>query len=188
VFEYLYKKVSSGAEARRVIEANSRPDYRHTLDKELHAIAESELGEAGAVVRENRSSEHAVTSIENPYDAVMAGSFLGLFHSQYELLRRKVHYPSEAFNETSEEATQSLYPLIDEHGIPWMYRKCSTTAQRGALDWNPVFKTAIQPKIDRLYKNQLTTADEVIEEILNSEMWGAGRTVRSLRPERQKIA
>ena len=81
------------------------------------------------------------------------GAIQGLFAAQYEILRKKGHSPSEAFNETVEEATQSLYPLIAENGMDWMYANCSTTAQRGALDWWKKFKNAVYPVFEELYNS-----------------------------------
>jgi ketol-acid reductoisomerase len=48
--------------------------------------------------------------------AESSGLLEGLFLAQYQVLRKNGHSPSEAFNETVEEATQSLYPLIGEKG------------------------------------------------------------------------
>ena len=69
------------------------------------------------------------------------------------------HCPSEAFNETVEEATQSLYPLIAEKGMDWMYANCSTTAQRGALDWFKPFRDASKPVFEKLYQS-VASGDE----------------------------
>lgn len=133
----------------------------------------------------------------------LMGAIYGLWLAQYEILREKGHTPSEAFNETVEEATQSLYPLISENGMDWMYANCSTTAQRGALDWYKRFKDAVKPVFEELYekvKSGEETArvldansrpdykeqlDKELTEIRNSEMWKAGAAVRSLRPERR---
>jgi len=133
----------------------------------------------------------------------LMGAIYGLWLAQYEVLREKGHSPSEAFNETAEEATQSLYPLIAENGMDWMYANCSATAQRGALDWYQRFKEAVKPVFNELYekvKSGKETArvieansrpnyqDELKEElarIRDSEMWKAGAAVRSLRPERR---
>jgi ketol-acid reductoisomerase len=134
---------------------------------------------------------------------VLMGAIQGLFQAQYEVLREKGHSPSEAFNETVEEATQSLYPLIGANGMDWMYANCSTTAQRGALDWWSKFYTATKPVFKELY-NSVETGKETkrcldvnsqpdhkeklqkeLKEIADSEMWRAGKVVRSLRPERQ---
>jgi ketol-acid reductoisomerase len=133
----------------------------------------------------------------------LMGAIYGLWLAQYEVLREKGHTPSEAFNETVEEATQSLYPLISERGMDWMYANCSTTAQRGALDWYKRFKDAVKPVFEELYDkvkageetarvieaNSRSDYKEQLEkelaEIRESEMWKAGASVRSLRPERR---
>jgi len=81
----------------------------------------------------------------------LMGAIQGLFAAQYDLLRARGHSPSEAFNETVEEATQSLYPLVAENGMDWMYANCSTTAQRGALDWWKKFRDAVKPVFEDLY-------------------------------------
>lgn len=132
---------------------------------------------------------------------VLMGMIQGAFQAQYDVLRAKGHSPSEAFNETCEEATQSLYPLIGLHGCDYMFGECSTTAQRGALDWAPRFEAALKPVFEKLYAevengnearrsidvNSQADYKEKLEvelaAIRNSEMWRAGKTVRSLRPE-----
>ncbi|CAO3622959.1 unnamed protein product [Cunninghamella blakesleeana] len=132
---------------------------------------------------------------------VLMGAIQGLFQAQYEVLRANGHSPSEAFNETVEEATQSLYPLIGERGMDWMYSNCSTTAQRGALDWWRPFHEASKPVFEKLYQSvrdgsetarsldRNSKADyrekleEELKEIRESEIWRAGQTVRQLRPE-----
>ncbi len=134
----------------------------------------------------------------------LMGAIYGLWLAQYEVLRERGHSPSEAFNETVEEATQSLYPLIAEEGMDWMYANCSTTAQRGALDWYKKFRDAVKPVFDELYtkvKSGVETArvldvnskpdykeklEVELAEIRESEMWKAGAAVRSLRPERRE--
>ena len=131
----------------------------------------------------------------------LMGAIQGLFAAQYEVLRAKGHSPSEAFNETVEEATESLYPLVSENGMDWMYANCSTTAQRGALDWWKKFKDATKPVFEELYESVETgneaqlsidsnsqddyrvKLDAELAELRDSEMWRAGRTVRSLRPQ-----
>jgi len=136
---------------------------------------------------------------------VLMGAINGLFMAQYEVLREQGHSPSEAFNETVEEATQSLYPLIGENGMDWMYANCSTTAQRGALDWMNAFRDCSKPVFEKLYssvKDGTETArtldrnsrpdyseslDAELKELRDMEIWRAGVTVRSLRPERQKF-
>src|SRR5262245_45222647 len=133
---------------------------------------------------------------------VLMGAIYGLWLAQYEVLRARGHSPSEAFNETVEEATQSLYPLIAENGMDWMYANCSTTAQRGALDWFRRFRDAAKPLFEELYRkvedgsetrraleansrpDYRARLEKELVEIADSEMWRAGTVVRSLRPER----
>lgn len=133
---------------------------------------------------------------------VLMGAIYGLWLAQYEVLRERGHSPSEAFNETVEEATQSLYPLIGENGMDWMYANCSTTAQRGALDWFKRFRDLAKPVFEELYERVKKGEEtrrvlevnsrpdyrerlaEELKEIRESEMWQAGTLVRSLRPER----
>src|SRR5262249_31284801 len=130
----------------------------------------------------------------------LLGAIYGLWLAQYEVLREHGHSPTEAFNETVEEATQSLYPLIAEKGMEWMYANCSTTAQRGALDWFKRFRDAVKPIFEMLYGEVASGAEarraleansrpdyrtELAKElaaIADSEMWQAGRAVRALRP------
>ena len=84
---------------------------------------------------------------------VLMGGIQGMFLAQYQVLRENGHSPSEAFNETVEEATQSLFPLIGAHGMDYMYAACSTTARRGALDWSKKFYEANLPVFKDLYAN-----------------------------------
>src|SRR5574344_1044635 len=131
----------------------------------------------------------------------LMGAIQGLLSAQYEVLRENGHTPSEAFNETVEELTQSLMPLFAAKGMDWMYANCSTTAQRGALDWAPRFREAIKPVMEWLYlsvktgneaqisidKNGQADYREKLNEELKAmhdkEMWRAAETVRQLRPE-----
>jgi ketol-acid reductoisomerase len=134
----------------------------------------------------------------------LMGCIQGIFAAQYDVLRKNGHSPSEAFNETVEELTQSLMPLVAENGMDWMYANCSTTAQRGALDWWKKFRDAVKPVFEDLYKS-VSSGDEAqlsidsnslpdyrakleveLKELRDSEMWQAGKTVRSLRPEAGK--
>jgi len=131
----------------------------------------------------------------------LMGAIQGIFAAQYDLLRSKGHSPSEAFNETVEEATQSLYPLVAENGMDWMYANCSTTAQRGALDWWKKFRDATAPVFKELYESVETgkeaqlsidsnsqddyrvKLEAELKEMRESEMWITGASVRKLRPE-----
>jgi ketol-acid reductoisomerase len=145
--------------------------------------------------------EHEVFSDLTGERGVLMGALAGVMEAQYEVLRKNGHSPSEAFNETVEELTQSLIRLVDENGMDWMYANCSATAQRGALDWKPRFKEAVLPVFNQLYARvksgeectrvldacgrpdyqvQLT---KELSAIGDSEMWQAGRAVRTLRPK-----
>ncbi len=135
---------------------------------------------------------------------VLMGALAGIMEAQYNLLRKHGHSPSEAFNETVEELTQSLIRLVDQNGMDWMYANCSTTAQRGALDWRHEFRKAVEPVFDRLYESVVSGRETAIvlkansapdykekleaelREMRESEMWRAGAAVRSLRPENWK--
>ena len=132
---------------------------------------------------------------------VLMGCIAGTMEAQYNVLRKNGHSPSEAFNETVEELTQSLIRLVGENGMDWMFANCSTTAQRGALDWAPKFRAAVAPVFEDLYHSvksgqetkivlesnskpdYLEKLAKELDEIKNSEMWQAGAAVRALRPE-----
>ena len=130
----------------------------------------------------------------------LMGAIQGLLLAQYEVLRENGHSPSEAFNETVEELTQSLMPLFAENGMDWMYANCSTTAQRGALDWMGPFHDATKPLFEKLYQ-EVANGNEAqrsidtnskpdyreglekeLKELRESEMWRTGAVVRTLRP------
>ena len=150
--------------------------------------------------------EHEVFSDLTGERGVLMGALAGIMEAQYEVLRAGGHSPSEAFNETVEELTQSLIRLVDENGMDWMYSNCSATAQRGALDWKPKFKKAVLPVFKDLYQRvkdgrecarvlsacgkpdyqaQLTKELAVIGD---SEMWTTGKAVRALRPKEEAKA
>lgn len=131
----------------------------------------------------------------------LMGAIQGIFAAQYDTLRAHGHTPSEAFNETVEELTQSLMPLVSENGMDWMYANCSTTAQRGALDWWKRFRDATKPVFEELYgevaagneaqrsidlnskPDYREKLNEELREMRESEMWQTGAVVRKLRPE-----
>jgi len=153
--------------------------FATTFDKEVHSDLTGERG-------------------------VLMGCLAGVMEAQYNTLRKHGHSPSEAFNETVEELTQSLIRLVGENGMDWMFANCSTTAQRGALDWAPRFRDAVVPVFDELYESVLSgketkrvlesnsapdyreKLDEELKAIRMSEMWQAGVAVRGLRPENRK--
>jgi ketol-acid reductoisomerase len=132
---------------------------------------------------------------------VLMGALAGIMDAQYNVLRENGHSPSEAFNETVEELTQSLIRLVDENGMDWMYSNCSATAQRGALDWRPKFRDAVAPVFKELYR-RVKSGEECVrvlestggtdykaklevelKELRESELWKAGEQVRKLRPK-----
>ncbi|MFN8254072.1 MAG: ketol-acid reductoisomerase [Bacteroidales bacterium] len=132
---------------------------------------------------------------------VLMGALAGIMDSQYKVLRENGHTPSEAFNETVEELTQSLIRLVDENGMDWMYANCSATAQRGALDWRPKFAEATLPVFKELYRrvksgeecvrvldstggpNYKAELEAELKQLRESELWAAGKAVRDLRPK-----
>jgi ketol-acid reductoisomerase len=132
---------------------------------------------------------------------VLMGALAGIMEAQYEVLRANGHSPSESFNETVEELTESLIRLVAENGMDWMYANCSATAQRGALDWRPRFKAATLPVFQELYKRVRSGAETKrvletcgapdyqkdltaeLDELGSSELWQAGKATRSLRPK-----
>jgi ketol-acid reductoisomerase len=145
--------------------------------------------------------QHEVYSDLTGERGVLMGALAGIMEAQYDVLRANGHSPSESFNETVEELTQSLIRLVDENGMDWMYANCSATAQRGALDWRPKFKKAALPVFKELYQRVKTGKEcsrvlaacgkpdyqvhlqKELDTLGNSEMWAAGKAVRSLRPK-----
>jgi ketol-acid reductoisomerase len=145
--------------------------------------------------------QHEVYSDLTGERGVLMGALAGIMEAQYDVLRAHGHTPSEAFNETVEELTQSLIRLVDENGMDWMYSNCSATAQRGALDWKPKFRKAVLPVFKALYQRVKTGKETArvlsacgkpdyqkflqaeLGTMGNSEMWRAGKAVRALRPK-----
>jgi ketol-acid reductoisomerase len=144
--------------------------------------------------------QHEVYSDLTGERGVLMGALAGIMEAQYDTLRKNGHSPSEAFNETVEELTQSLIRLVDQNGMDWMYENCSATARRGALDWRHRFREAVTPVFHDLYESVVSgeetrivleansapdykeKLDEELREMRESEMWRAGAAVRSLRP------
>lgn len=129
---------------------------------------------------------------------VLMGLIQGVFMAQYKLLRNKGHSPCEAYNETVEEALDSLYPLINEKGMDYLYRNCSTTAQRGAIDWAPIFEQNVYPIMEKCYE-QVVSGEEAkkviqsntdidyrnklnkeLDDISNSELWTVSRQYKNI--------
>ncbi|MCM1482956.1 MAG: ketol-acid reductoisomerase [Muribaculaceae bacterium] len=158
------------------------------------------IGIGSGYLFETTFHREAISDLTGERGALM-GAIEGLFQAQYEVLREHGHTPSEAFNETVEELTQSLMPLFADKGMDWMYANCSTTAQRGALDWKNPFHDAIKPVMERLYTavasgeeaqksidsnsqpDYREKLNEELRQMRESEMWRAAATVRRLRPE-----
>jgi ketol-acid reductoisomerase len=148
--------------------------------------------------------KHEVYSDLTGERGVLMGALAGIMEAQYNLLRKHGHSPSEAFNETVEELTQSLIRLVDQNGMDWMYENCSATARRGALDWRHQFRKAVEPIFDWLYESVASgeqtrivlaansapdykeKLDAELREMRESEMWRTGAAVRSLRPDNWK--
>lgn len=174
--------------------------YQDATGKAKDRVISIGIGVGSGYLFETTFDREVTSDLTGERGSLM-GAIQGLFRAQYEVLRENGHTPSEAFNETVEEATQSLYPLIAEKGMDWMYANCSTTAQRGALDWMGPFYEATKPVFQKLYKsvkdgveaqisidsNSQADYREKLEVELkaleDSEMWRTGAEVRKLRPE-----
>lgn len=172
-------------------------DYTGTAFDRTIALG---IGIGSGYLFETTFKREAVSDLTGERGSLM-GAIQGLFLAQYEVLREHGHTPSEAFNETVEELTQSLMPLFAQKGMDWMYANCSTTAQRGALNWMGPFHDAVKPVIERLYQSvesgheaQLSIdansrpdyreqLEKELKAMRESELWQAGITVRQLRPE-----
>lgn len=158
------------------------------------------IGVGSGYLFETTFTREATSDLTGERGSLM-GAIQGLLLAQYEVLRENGHTPSEAFNETVEELTQSLMPLFAKNGMDWMYANCSTTAQRGALDWMGPFHDAIKPVVQQLYHSVKTgneaqisidsnskldyreKLEEELRQLRESEMWQTAVTVRKLRPE-----
>jgi ketol-acid reductoisomerase len=174
--------------------------YQDATGKAKDRVVSLGIGVGSGYLFETTFDREVTSDLTGERGSLM-GAIQGLFRAQYEVLRENGHSPSEAFNETVEEATQSLYPLIAEKGMDWMYANCSTTAQRGALDWMDPFYEATKPVFKKLYQSvkdgveaqksiDSNSQDDYrekleveLKELEDSEMWRAGAEVRKLRPE-----
>ncbi|MBO5922749.1 MAG: ketol-acid reductoisomerase, partial [Bacteroidaceae bacterium] len=171
-----------------------------TTGKALDRVLAFGIGIGSGYMFETTFQREAVSDLTGERGSLM-GAVQGLLLAQYEVLRENGHTPSEAFNETVEELTQSLMPLFAAKGMDWMYANCSTTAQRGALDWMTPFHDAIKPVMYKLYESvkcgeeaqrsidsnsqpdYREKLNEELKALRESEMWQAGAVVRQLRPE-----
>lgn len=174
--------------------------YQDHSGKALEKALAIGVGVGSGYLFETTFKREATSDLTGERGSLM-GAVQGLFLAQYETLREHGHTPSEAFNETVEEFTQSLLPMVGKNGMDWMYANCSTTAQRGALDWMGPFHDAIKPVMEQLYQSVVTGNEAQIsidsnskpdyrvkleaelKALRESEMWRAGETVRTLRPE-----
>ncbi len=174
--------------------------YQDVTGKALDRVLAFGIGIGSGYMFETTFQREAVSDLTGERGSLM-GAIQGLLLAQYEVLRENGHTPSEAFNETVEELTQSLMPLFAKNGMDWMYANCSTTAQRGALDWMTPFHDAIKPVMYQLYDSVKTGKEaqrsidsnsqpdyreklnEELKALHDSEMWRTAEVVRQLRPE-----
>jgi ketol-acid reductoisomerase len=198
----------SGTSVRRNFLAGTGINSSYSVFQDYTGKAEQRVLALGIVIGSGylfpTTFEKEVYSDLTGERGVLMGALAGIMDAQYQVLRENGHSPSEAFNETVEELTQSLIRLVDENGMDWMYSNCSATAQRGALDWRPKFKAATLPVFKDLY-NRVKSGEECVrvlkstgadnykellnaelKELGNSEMWKAGAAVRKLRPDKNK--
>ncbi len=174
--------------------------YQDYTGRALERTLALGIGIGSGYMFETTFQREATSDLTGERGSLM-GAIQGLLLAQYEVLRENGHTPSEAFNETVEELTQSLMPLFAAKGMDWMYANCSTTAQRGALDWMGPFHDAIKPVVEKLY-NSVKTGNEAqisidanskpdyrvglekeLAALHESEMWRTAEVVRQLRPE-----
>ena len=174
--------------------------YQDASGHALEKVLAFGIGIGSGYLFETTFIREATSDLTGERGSLM-GAIQGLLLAQYEVLRENGHTPSEAFNETCEELTQSLMPLFAAKGMDWMYANCSTTAQRGALDWMGPFHDAIKPVVEKLYANvkcgneaQISIdsnskpdyregLEKELQALRDSEMWQTGAVVRKLRPE-----
>lgn len=174
--------------------------YQDASGHALEKVLAFGIGIGSGYLFETTFIREATSDLTGERGSLM-GAIQGLLLAQYEVLRENGHTPSEAFNETCEELTQSLMPLFAAKGMDWMYANCSTTAQRGALDWMGPFHDAIKPVVEKLYASvkcgneaQISIdsnskpdyregLEKELQALRDSEMWQTGAVVRQLRPE-----
>lgn len=198
----------SGTSLRRNFEEGKGINSSYAVHQDATGRAEEKVKAIGIAIGSGylfpTTFEKEVYSDLTGERGVLMGALRGIMEAQYITLRQHGHSPSEAFNETVEELTQSLIKLVGENGMDYMYSNCSETARIGALRWGPRFRDAVMPLFESLYElvssgeeTRIVLEESVkpdyrielsrqLEEMGNSEMWQAGKTVRSLRPENQK--
>ena len=198
----------SGTSVRRNFVAGSGINSSFAVCQDYTGKAENRVKALGIAIGSGylfpTTFEREVFSDLTGERGVLMGALAGIMEAQYNCLREHGHSPSEAFNETVEELTQSLIRLVDENGMDWMFCNCSETARIGALRWRNRFREGAKPLFDSLYELVVSGEEtrivlersaepdyrqklaEELKAMGNSEMWRAGTTVRSLRPERQK--
>ena len=207
-FAITYNPKGSGTSLRRLfVEGrgvnSSYAVYQDATGKALERTLALGIGIGSGYLFETDFKREVYSDLTGERGTLM-GAIQGILLAQYETLREHGHTPSEAFNETVEELTQSLMPLFAEKGMDWMYANCSTTAQRGALDWMGPFHDATKPVFEKLYQSVASGNEAQIsidsnskpgyreglnkelEALRNSEMWRTGAEVRALRPEKQE--
>ncbi len=181
ILNQLYESVQRGDEAKIALDANSDPRYRQKLNAELDVINTSEMWRTGKDIRDrggDRSYDMRITNW------ALAGAVLGAMEAQYQTLVDRGHRPSEAFNETVEEATQSLNQFYQARGVSHLLAVCSSTAQRGALDWGPRFRKVLNVCfLDTEGKYSTGSAPTVNYNSTRPNMWEVGAQLRPLRPE-----
>jgi len=195
----------SGTSVRRNFLAGGGINSSYAVHQDYTGRAEERVTALGVAIGSGylfpTTFEKEVYSDLTGERGVLMGALAGIMEAQYQTLRHHGHSPSEAFNETVEELTQSLIRLVDENGMDWMYDNTSTTAQRGALDWRHRFRDAVEPVFKDLYRSVVSgeetrivleansapdykeRLEEELREMRESEMWQAGAAVRALRPE-----
>ncbi|AGD98424.1 ketol-acid reductoisomerase [Blattabacterium sp. (Blatta orientalis) str. Tarazona] len=205
---FLVAPKGSGTSLRRLFKQgkginSSYAIYQDYSGKSLKKALSIGIGIGSGYLFETTFQKEVYSDLVGERGTLM-GAIQGIFSAQYQILREKGHSPSESFNETVEELTQSLMPLVSENGMDWMYANCSTTAQRGALDWWKKFRDATLPVFRSLYQEVSSgnEAERIIEEnslpdyrlklekeltsLRESELWEVGKTIRDLRPEENK--
>lgn len=202
---FLVAPKGSGTSLRRLFLQGSGLNSSYAIYQDYTGLAKNKvlsigIGIGSAYLFETTFKKEVYSDLTGERGTLM-GAIQGIFAAQYQVLRDNGHSPSEAFNETVEELTESLMPLISENGMDWMYANCSTTAQRGALDWWKKFRDINLPIFKSLYKDVAKGVEakrtillnsqpeyrkklqQELNDLKNSELWLTGAIVRKLRPK-----